>query len=948
MSSLKRLAGFGQSVWLDYIRRTLLTGGELQRLITEDGVSGMTSNPAIFQKAIAGSTDYDGAISALATACELDDEAAYERLAIDDIRRAADQLRPIYDTSGGADGYVSLEVSPHLARDTAGTVAEARRLWQTVDKPNLMIKVPTTSEGIAAFEELLAQGVNVNMTLLFSRRTYEQVARTYIRGLERYRDQGGDPARLASVASFFVSRIDTEVDDRVEARLREVQGGDERALLKSVIGKTAVANAKLAYLSSQRIFRGEGWATLAALGARKQRLLWASTSTKNPAYRDVMYVEELIGADTVNTIPPATMNAFREHGEPRASLEADIEAAQEVIDTLPKIGIDLNEVTDGLLADGLRLFAEAYDKLLAAIGQARHEARAPRQRYCLPSALDRAVNATLDEWQAEEKMRRLWERDSTLWTGSDESRWLDWLGIAQDQLAHLTHLRRIAEETQGQYFRHTVLLGMGGSSLAPEVIRETFGRFDGHPELLVLDSTDPAQVRAIEQAVDLERTLFIVSSKSGGTLEPNAFKEYFFHRVTEAVGESRAGRLFIAITDPGSKLDHMARGDGFRRVFLGVPGIGGRYSALSDFGMVPASVSGVDVGAFLDRAEEMVEACASCVPARENPGLVLGAILGEAWRAGRDKLTLIASPGIRSLGAWLEQLVAESTGKRGKAIIPVDGEELGSPEAYGDDRLFVYIRLAAAADGVQDAAVDALEAAGQPVVRIELGDIGALGQEFFRWEMATAVAGAIMGVNPFDQPDVEASKGATRRLTSEYEQTGSLPEGAPLAQDGGIRLYADAGNAATLRARVGANASVGDYLKAHLGRIGTNDYFALLAYLHRDGAHAKALQMIRMRVRAAHRVATCLEFGPRFLHSTGQAYKGGPNTGVFLQLTCDDALDLPVPGHRYSFGVIKAAQAQGDFEVLAERGRRALRVHLEQDTASQLRRLDELIAAALA
>jgi transaldolase/glucose-6-phosphate isomerase len=570
-----------------------------------------------------------------------------------------------------------------------------------------------------------------------------------------------------------------------------------------------------------------------------------------------------------------------------------------------------------------------------------------RQTYTLSDDLGSAVRASLEEWRLSGKVRRLWARDATLWTGADEADWLGWLGITEDQLAHTDHLRSIAEEVKAAGFSHALLLGMGGSSLCPEVIKMTFGKLDGYPELHVLDSTDPAQVKTFEGNVDLAKTIFIVSSKSGSTLEPNIFKQYFFERVKRGADADKPGSRFIAITDPGSKMQQVAESGGFRHVLYGLPSIGGRYSALSNFGMVPSAIMGVDVRRLLDRAEEMVHACASSVPAEDNPGVVLGTILGVLARHGRDKVTITTSPGIRDLGAWLEQLVAESTGKEGKGLIPIDREALGPPEVYGKDRLFVYLRLESRPDPSQDAAIDALERAGQPVVRISVADLYGLGREFFRWEIATAVAGSIIGINPFNQPDVEASKVATRRLTEQYEKTGSLPLETPILHDGGIKLFTDENNAVSLANAAGRDRSLSGYLRAHLNRLSPGDYFAILAYLEMNEAHEAQLQAVRHAVRDAKRVATCLGFGPRFLHSTGQAYKGGPNTGVFLQITCDDAIDLPVPGHRYTFGVVKAAQARGDFQVLAERKRRALRVHLGSDVRAGLAALQAAIHEAL-
>ncbi len=945
------LSQYGQSVWLDFIRRSLIAGGELKRLVEEDGVGGVTSNPAIFEKAIDGSDDYAAAIQEISDKHPgLGSKAVYERLAIKDIQDAADVLRPVYDRTGSHDGYVSLEVSPELANDTNGTLAEARQLWKEVARPNVMIKVPATPAGLPAIRTLIGEGINVNVTLLFARDAYEAVANAFIEGLEARLAAGQPLAHVASVASFFVSRIDSVVDGLLEAKLKTATGAD-KIRLERLVGKIAIANAKLAYQSYKRIFAGPRWEALAAKGAQRQRVLWASTGSKNPHYSDVLYIEELIGPETVNTVPPATLAAFRDHGRPRASLEEGVADAMEALDDLERSGISLKKVTDDLLADGLAKFVEPFTKLLAAVerrSRAANKARINQQSQSLPAALQAKVSERLKAWDADGGTRRLFAGDASLWTGTDEASWIGWLGIVDQQLDNVKVLVDLREEVRREGFTHALLLGMGGSSLCPEVWKETFGHVAGSPELFVLDSTDPAQIRAIEAKVDLARTLFIVSSKSGSTLEPNIFKAYFFERAKQVVGADKAARRFVAVTDPGSNLEKEARADGFRHIFAGVKSIGGRYSALSNFGMVPAAVMGLDVEKLLDEAERMLHACAPGVPADDNPGLVLGTILGVAAAQGIDKLTLVASPGIHDLGAWLEQLIAESTGKQGKGIIPVDRESIGAPAVYGDDRLFAYLRLEDAPDAAQDAAVAALEKAGKPVVTIRVATKYDLAEEYMRWEIATAIAGAVIGINPFNQPDVEASKIVTKSLTSEYEKTGKLPSEAPFFEADGIKLFADPKNADAIKSAAGPSPSLTSMLKAHLGRLGKGDYFALLAYVEMNAAHEAAVQRSRHRVRDSRHVATCLGFGPRFLHSTGQGYKGGPNSGVFLQVTCDDGNDLPVPGQKYTFGLVKSAQARGDFQVLADRSRRALRVHLGSDVAAGLRTLDAAIEQALA
>ncbi|MDP8979552.1 MAG: bifunctional transaldolase/phosoglucose isomerase [Acidobacteriota bacterium] len=944
---LKELGKYGQSVWLDFIRRSLISSGELKQMLDADGLGGVTSNPAIFEKAITGSTDYADALQELQKEKGLDAMAIYERMAIKDIQDAADVLRPVYERTKKRDGYVSFEVSPFLATDTAGTLKDAHRLWKAVDRPNLMIKVPATAEGIPVIEQLIGEGINVNVTLLFALEMYEKVAFAYIAGLKKYVASGGDPSHVASVASFFISRIDSMVDGIVKAKLKDTTDSKQTALLRSLPGKVAIANAKITYQRYKQIFSGPEWEPLAKKNAQTQRVLWASTSTKDPSYSDVLYVEELIGPDTVNTIPPSTFDAFRDHGKPKASLEADLDGAHDVMDTLEKAGISMKKVTDDLVTQAVKLFAEPFDKLLNSVDAkckfVSTEELDP-QTFTLPAGIKTQYEAAIEDWKMTGKVRRLWAHDASLWTGSDEGSWLGWLGITEDQIAHQQHLTDLAADIKKAGFKHALLLGMGGSSLCPEVLKMTFGKADGFPDLFVLDSTDPAQVKAFQDKVDIKNTIFIVSSKSGSTLEPNIFKQYFFEQVKQALGEKEAGNRFIAVTDPGSKFEQVAQGDHFRHIFHGLASIGGRYSALSDFGMVPAAVMGMNAIHYLDRADVMAIACSSCLPVDKNPGVLLGLVLGTAARNGRDKITLITSPPIADFGAWLEQLMAESTGKEGKGLIPVDREALGAPEVYGNDRVFAYIRTDTGFDAAQDKAVEALGAAGHPVIRITLGDLYNLGQEMFRWEIATAVAGSVIGINAFNQPDVEASKIATRALTTEYEKNGSLPAEKPIFEEGGIQLFTDAKNAEALKP---AGKSLVGYLSAHLNRAGAGDYFALLAYVQMNEAHEQALQSMRTAVRDRKHLATCLGFGPRFLHSTGQAYKGGPNSGVFLQVTCDDKADLQVPGQKYTFGVVKAAQARGDFQVLADRNRRALRVHLK-DVEAGLKTLGDAITKALA
>ncbi len=949
---LKEIQRFGQSIWYDNIRRGLITSGELSAMLEEDGLMGVTSNPAIFEKAIAGSPDYDPATKALVAQGVGDAKALFEALAIEDIQLAADVLLPVYERTGGRDGYVSLEVSPYLANDTEGTIAEARRLRAAVGRDNVMIKVPATPAGIPAIEALIGEGTNVNVTLLFAVSAYADVANAYMAGLERFAAAGGDLSRVASVASFFISRIDSLVDEKLSQELDATTDEARRTQLKGLVGKIAIANAKLAYGHYKDLCDSDRWQALAAQGAQTQRLLWASTGTKNPKYPTTLYVDELIGPDTVNTVPAETYSVFKQTGRPRPSLTDNwaesLEAAREALANLASVGISIKEVTEFLLSDGVQKFSDAFDTLLGAVEKKRQALLGgdlARQTASFGDA-ESDVRTTLEAWRVGGNVRRLWNADKTLWTNADEDQWLGWLHAVDGFADHTEHLEKIVADVKAAGFRHCVLMGMGGSSLCPDLFARTFGKLEGFPQLHVLDSTVPAQVRTIEEAIDIANTIFIVPSKSGGTIEPNMFLQYFLGKVKEVVGEEEAGSRFIAITDPGTKLHQVAKDARFRHIAHGVPSIGGRFSALSNFGMVPAAIMGLDVPDFLHRTEIMVQSCSSVVPPEENPGVSLGIALGTLAKQGRDKVTFVTAPEIGTLGAWLEQLIAESTGKSDTGLIPVDDERVGAPEVYGNDRVFVQLQLQSKPNPDQDAAVDALENAGHPVVRITLEEAMDLGQEMFRWEIATAVVGAVLGINAFNQPDVEAAKVAARKLMTAYEESGSLPAETPILEEGGIALYADERNAAELRSAANGE-SVEAFLAAHFSRLGAGDYFALNSYVEMNEDNHRALQSLRHTVRDCARVATTLGFGPRFLHSTGQLHKGGPNSGVFLQITSDDAEDLEIPGQRFSFGVLKAAQAQGDFEVLAGRGRRALRVHLGADVGRGLSQLAELVEKLL-
>jgi len=906
-SPILQVQRLGQSIWHDDISRGLLTSGEFQRLV-QMGITGVTSNPTIFQKAIAGSSDYDQDLQRLADS-PLDTQGLYEALAIPDIQAAADVLRPVYERTRGADGFASLEVSPALAHDTEATVEEAQRLFAALNRPNVMVKVPATPAGIPAIRRLIAKGVNINVTLIFSLEVYQRVREAYIAGLEDLARAGGDVSTIASVASFFVSRVDTMVDAMLEELIR--QGRPE---LKELQGKAAIANAKLAYRAFQETFGGERFAQLKAKGARVQRPLWASTSTKNPSYSDVMYVENLIGPDTVNTLPPATIRAFQEHGRAALTLQQGVDEAQAVMDALAQAGIDMKVVTARLLDQGVKAFADSFDKLLADIVQKREKFRWGKRTFqgttmALPQA---DVESSLEEVKRRDTVARIWRRDHTLWKPdpTEIADRLGWLDSPLQFQKELPGLEAFAREVRQQGVKDVVLLGMGGSCLAPEVLRQTFGDQPGHPRLHLLDSTVPAWVKAVTDAIDPATTLFLVSSKSGGTIETISFYKHFRALLDQRLGREAAGGHFVAITDPGTSLEHRARDEGFRHTFLNPESIGGRFSVLSYFGLVPSALAGLDIGRLLERAAAMRERCQPTVSLAENPGAWLGAVIGAQAVRGRDKLTLYTSPAISSFGLWVEQLIAESTGKEGKGIIPVAGEPLMRPEAYGGDRLFVYMRLESDDNQEMDAHVQRMASAGHPVVRLDLRDRYDLGGEFFRWEFAIAVAGMVLGINPFDQPNVQEAKDFTVGMLQDYQRQGHLP-------------------------RAPKTVSV----ERLLSQARPGDYLFVMAYLRQDPDIDRYLLAIRGAVMERYRIATGSGYGPRYLHSQGQVHKGGPGTGLFLMLTADHAQDVPIPGEPYSFGVLADAQALGDLQALVSRGRRVARVHLGRDPKGGVARL---------
>jgi transaldolase/glucose-6-phosphate isomerase len=883
---LAALTAAGTSPWLDQIRRSLTQDGELRRLVEEDSLRGVTSNPAIFEKAILGSQDYDEQIERLAQE-GLNTRSVYQDIVIQDVQDAADVLRAIFDESGGTDGFVSLEVDPDLAFDQERTIAQAREYWGRVDRPNVMIKIPGTAECRPAIEQAIYEGININVTLLFAVEAYADVAEAYIRGLER-RHAEGLSLDVRSVASFFVSRVDSEVDKRLEKLDRcELQG------------KAAVANARAAYERFEEIFRGSRFADLATAGATVQRPLWASTGVKNPAYPDTMYVEELIGPDTVNTMPMPTLMACAERLEVRGHTVREDPAP--VLEALEQAGIDLDDVTAKLLRDGIDAFVTPMEKLLAGI-EAKREAiftgRPETIDASLPFELEAPVAEMVRRAEVEQVARRIWKHDPTLWGPRDQPEVADrlgWLNAAETYGEEIDDLEAFAAELASEGYTDALLLGMGGSSLAPEVLRLSFGeRQHGRLRLQVLDSTDPGAVLAVQRSVTLSHTIFIVSTKSGGTIETLSLYEHFWSLCPE-------GSQYVAITDPGSSLAMLAADRGFRRTFLNDPDVGGRYSALTFFGLVPAALMGVDLQRLLDGAGVAAEACAGYHPPERNSGLWLGCAMGALALEGRNKLTFVVDDPISSFGIWAEQLVAESTGKLGKGVLPVADEPVGAADSYGDDRIFDYMRDTDSPSDALDDAIKALADADEPTVTLSAGGPEDLGRIFFFAEFATAVAGWALGINPFDQPNVQEAKDATARVLDSIGEGGALIEPDD-ASDDELRELLSAGPPA---------------------------YVALLGYMAPSERVDRAVAELRSAIRDATHATTTFGYGPRYLHSTGQFHKGGPKTGRFLVLLHDGPDDVAIPSRPFGFKTLKNAQALGDLETLRAHGLPAEKLRLD-------------------
>jgi transaldolase/glucose-6-phosphate isomerase len=946
MNSLLNLINCGQSYWLDNLTRGKIKGGELKRRVVKEGLRGITSNPSIFNKAISSSSDYDSQISKLVSLKKSVPEM-YEELTVKDVQDACDILRPVFDSSNGVDGFVSIEVSPYLANDTEGTMIEARRLNEKVNRPNCLIKIPGTEAGVSAIEQMLYEGININVTLLFSIQSYEAVAIAYIKALERRVAEGKPIDKTASVASFFLSRIDVLADQLLAQLMIPERDQNNLPRPEDLLGKSAIASAKLAYQSFKNIFNGERWNTLIAKGAHVQRPLWASTSTKDPIYRDVKYVEPLIGRDTVNTLPDETITAFADHGViVEDSIDKNVDEAKTVFSDLKKLGVDIDFVTKQLTNEGIQKFNEAYDKLMKDLNEKRKRILGETigvQKINFAD-LKTETNLILKSLDEKQYARRVYARDAHLWKFEPEQVEeikirMGWLDSMEYFLSKADEIIELAKEIKKEKYKFVVLLGMGGSSLCPDVARETFGSKPGYPTLFVLDNTDPAAIKDSEDKIDLAKTLFVVSSKSGTTMETDSFYKYFYEKIKLST-QGNPGDHFITITDRGTILVKEAEEKKFRHVFENPEEFGGRYSALSFFGIVPMALIGIDIKTILNSAHQLQLSCGSYIPSDSNPAVALGAFMGVCQKHGKDKITFVLAKSIYSFGYWVEQLIAESTGKEGIGIIPVESEELGSPAVYGNDRLFVYIYTSKDHEGSVEKKLAALENANHYVVRIDISNISSLGAEFFRWELATATAGKIIDINPFDQPNVAESKKNTGNLLSEWKKNGAFENESPIVQEGELKIYCDENSKWLFQ---GHRKSAGDFLNYYFRLAQPHDYIAMLAYFLKTPLRDKSLQALRMKLRNAKSLATTLGYGPRYLHSTGQLHKGGPNKGLFLIFTADSKIDLSIPDEQFGFATLQRAQALGDYRSLNNHNCRVVRIHLGNDVEKGLKLLSEKI-----
>jgi transaldolase/glucose-6-phosphate isomerase len=929
-NKIERILELGQSIWYDNIQRCIIRNGELKEMIQRGEIRGLTSNPCSFRKAISDSNDYDTAIAPMALAgwnCE----KIFSQLSVEDIRDAASLFTELYVQTDGKDGYVSLEINPSFSHETEKIVAEARKTWTAVNRPNLMVKIPATESGISAVRQLVSAGINVNSTLIFSEEQYIKAAEAYISGLEDRIASGQPINKIQSVASVYVCWIDSKIDPLLEKIITE--GSEEQAAIaRELKGKVGIANCQRIYRQFKKIFSGERFNALQKKGATIQRPLWAATGCKNDQYSDTIYIDSLIGENTISSVDPETLKAALDHGCIKAGLPASDNEIDLVFSKLASIGISLQNITEELQEEGVNTFENAFNSMLGDLNK-----RSDILKKSLGDLYD-PVMSNFKKIEENSILPRIFAKDPTVWTFDIQAypeirNRLGWLDAHMNTAKNIEEFRSILKSLKENGIRKVLLLGMGGSSLAPEVMALTFKEISDL-KLEIVDSTDPGQVLEADHSHPTSETVYIISSKSGGTAEVRALLDYFYQRAKDTLGE-KAGSHFIAITDPGTQLERIAKELNFRNIVLSDPAVGGRFSAITPFGVLPATLIGIDPAIVLEKVNAIAKKSTPSNPVASNEGAALGVYMGTAALLGRDKFTILTDPELESFGSWLEQLIAESSGKNGKGIIPVDIEPQTDPSVYAKDRAFVYIQTS----GTQCDFIDQLMKVGQPVLTIKLNDLPDLFAEFYRWEIAISVACSLLEVNAFDQPNVQDSKNRTVAKINEYKEKGVLSEPEVLWEKDGVKVFYSLAEAAneTLKKELAAAKNPAEFISkfltiAHSGE----DYVAINAYLPRNEDMLHKLQSLRKEILKQTACATTLGFGPRFQHSTGQLHKGGANNGVFIQIVANSPTDVEIPNEGMTFAVLERAQALGDFEALMAVNRRAVRIDLGNQSPSIL------------
>ncbi|MBE7514588.1 MAG: bifunctional transaldolase/phosoglucose isomerase [Anaerolineales bacterium] len=938
------------NLWYNEFSRDLIRSGAMERLIRQ-GIIGFTANPTVLERAIGEGTAYD---DDLGTLLESESLTALRRLLTDDLQAAADLLRPLYESSEGRGGFVCVDLPPTHTERPETLLSEAIRVFRGVNRPNLMITILGKPTNLTAIEEALFSGVNIHISGVFSLRGYVHVAECYIRALERRALAGENVREVASVVQVDLARVEGLVNHSLENSIRMAQSRADihrTTLYSALLGKVAAANARRAYDRFQEFFYGERFARLREAGAHIQPILWGAVDPNAPTIAKTEYLNMVGSADTYILTTRQTLDAFAAHPPPPEIPALDMPTAAETLKRAEELEIDLELIARRLQGDEEELFGDAFRKLITRVDGKRKTLMSgfmKRQSLVL-GVYQGLVESAMKRLRGQLSITRTWARDPLLWKPSPDdaealSNRLAWLFLPTDGRTDVQRMVALRNELRAEGITHILLIGMGGSILTGETLWEIFGSQPDAPELVILDTNDPIAIAKAERKLDMVTTCVVVSSRSGKAIETLALLRY----VVAKFPEGGAGAHLIAITEAGSPLETEARRLGAREIFLCPPHLVGAYAALSYYGLLPAALCGIDVQGVLSAGAEMQTACAAGVMGNNHPGLWLGALMGTMALQGRDKLALLAAPEIAPLCLWIEPLIAEGLGKDGKSVIPVVAPTPGMPHDYDDDRLFVYLRLENSTENPDESA-QRLREAGHPMVTLTLRDRTDVGAEFFRWQFATVVAAMVLGVNPFATPNVDESRRLIHRLLDDYATTRTLPKHAPQQTEGGLRLIAEEGMGRLLRDLAAQRAYRGSALVGALAAFfslaRSGDYVVFMPFFNPDVAQTATLNDIQRRARHVLKRAVMVNIFPRSLHTVGQMHKGGSGKGVFVQLTTDTAPDIAIPGERYTFGVLRAVQADGDFEIFQNQGMRIIRLHCGKDVSAGLRAIEAAIDA---